>query len=272
MSRQPIAGAGAAVRAPSEHAACAPAPSPSYEPSPSSPLTPPRYRALRARSNALLVTLYERSSLTLREIALLAGRTNRAVGMQVRALGCVPRNAKTCRPGTDLGPRRRGPRPSPLNAAATERVAAAFAAVARELSASAEARLDSEFERATARAERRVARARLRMLAGTARSVRHLAGALEDTAAMRRAHAAAEKRSAAPAKPSGSRPDFSLAQDQTRRNMESQMHQAHAAARRAKAEVAAAQPAPVPDAQRRINEVAERYETQVGPGPRIRGL
>ena len=31
-----------------------------------SPLPPQRYRALRARYNALLVTLYERSSLTLR--------------------------------------------------------------------------------------------------------------------------------------------------------------------------------------------------------------
>ena len=65
-------------------------------------------RALRARTNALLVTLYERSSLTLREIAALAGRTDRAVQMLVRELGCRPRNAGNRRPGIDRGVRRTG--------------------------------------------------------------------------------------------------------------------------------------------------------------------
>ena len=129
MSRQPIPGAGAAVRSPSGAAARTPAPSPS------SPLPPQRYRALRARYNALLVTLYERSALTLREIAAVAGCTDRAVQMLVRALGCRPRNAKKCRPGTDVGLRRAGARPPPLNAPAMRRAVAAFAGVARELAA-----------------------------------------------------------------------------------------------------------------------------------------
>ena len=82
MPRQPTSGAGAAVRSPSGAAARTPAPSPS------SPLPPQRYRALRARYNALLVTLYERTTLTLREIATAAGRTERAMQIRVRALGC----------------------------------------------------------------------------------------------------------------------------------------------------------------------------------------
>ena len=55
MSRQPLPGAGATAPVPSGAAARAPAPF-------SSPLPPQRYRALRARYNALLVTLYERST------------------------------------------------------------------------------------------------------------------------------------------------------------------------------------------------------------------
>ena len=161
MSRQPVAGARAAIaRSPSGVAARASAPSPS----PSSPLPPQRYRALRARYNALLVTLYERSTLTLREIAAVAGHTDRAVQMLVRALGCRPRNAKACRPGTDTGVRRGGPRPPPLNAPATRRVVAAFAGVARELAASVEARAAGELNRATARATRRTARTQSRVV------------------------------------------------------------------------------------------------------------
>ena len=122
------------------------------------PLPPQRYRALRARYNALLVTLYERSSLTLREIAAVAGRTERAMQIRVRALGCRPRDATKCRAGTTLGVRRAGPRPPRLNAPATQRVVAAFADVARELAASADAQAASEAKRATARAARRTAR------------------------------------------------------------------------------------------------------------------
>ncbi len=141
MPRQPNPGAGTAVRSPSGAAARAPSPS-------SSPLPPQRYRALRARYNALLVTLYERSSLTLREIAAVAGRTARAMQIRVRALGCRPRDATKCRAGTTLGVRRAGPRPPRLNAKATQRVLAAFAGVAREPSASADAQAASEAKRA----------------------------------------------------------------------------------------------------------------------------
>lgn len=238
------------------------------------PLSPQRYRALRARYNALLVTLYERSSLTRREIAALAGRTDRAVTMQVRALGCRPRNAKACRPGTDVGVRRRGPRLPPLGVAATRRAAEVFAEVGRALAASAEARLACEFERATERAQRRVVRTRLRMLADTARSVRHLATTMETTAAMRRAHAADEKRALArdAVQVPRRRPDFSLAQERRHREQTAAMHEAHEAARRAKAQAAATQPAPVPEAERRINEIAERTEAEARQGPRIRRL
>jgi hypothetical protein len=59
MSRQLLAGARTAVRPPSGAAARAIAP----PPSPPSPLPPERTRALRARTNALLVTLTERTTL-----------------------------------------------------------------------------------------------------------------------------------------------------------------------------------------------------------------
>jgi hypothetical protein len=269
MSGQLNAGVGAVVRSPSGDAALAPSP-------PSSPLSPQRYRALRARYNALLVTLYERTSLTRREIAALAGRTDRAVTMQVRALGCRPRNAKACRPGTNVGVRRRGRRLPPLSVAATRRAAEAFAEVARELAASAEARLAFEFERATERAQRRVERTRLRMLADTARSVRHLAATMETTSAMRRAHAAGEKRllardSSRASRPR-SRPDFSLAQERTQREQTAAMYEAHEAVRRAKAAAAAAAPARQADADQRINEIAERTDAGARQGPRIRRL
>jgi len=253
MSRQPPPGAGAAVRAPSGAAARAPAPSPS------SPLPPQRYRALRARYNALLVTLYERSSLTLREIAALAGHTDRAVQMLVRALGCRPRNAKTCRPGTNVGVRRLGSRPPPLNAPATRRVAAAFAGVARELAASPQARAAAELQRATARASRRTMRTQTRVMASAARELTHLAATIEHAAEAKLALAAGRERKAGRAraeKPKAAKPpsreEMRLAQERARRAGEIRMYEAHRArelaARRAKA--AAAAP----------------------PGPRIRGL
>jgi hypothetical protein len=232
MSRQPQPGAGAAGRTPSGAAARAPTPVPS------SPLPPQRYRALRARYNALLVTLYERSGLTVREIAGLAGCTDRAVQMLVRALGCRPRNAKACRPGTDVGVRRSGPRPPPLNAPATRRVAEAFAAVARELAASAENRAAAELDRATARAERRTTRTQTRMMASAARELRHLAAAIEHAAEAKAALAAgpkrARKRAQAPKWPS--REEMRSAQERVWRAGETEMYRANAAARRASSE------------------------------------
>ena len=109
--------------------------------------------------------------LTLREIAAVAGCTKRAVQMLVRALGCRPRNARKCRPGTSVGVRRAGPRPPPLNAPAARRVVAAFADVARELAASADAQAASELQRATARAERRAARTQTRVMASAMREL-----------------------------------------------------------------------------------------------------
>ena len=266
-------GAGAAVRSPSGAAARAPAPSPS------SPLPPQRYRALRARYNALLVTLYERTSLTLREIAAVAGRTDRAVQMLVRALGCLPRNAKNCRPGTDVGVRRAGPRPPPLNAPATRRVVAAFADVARELAASAEAQAASDLQRATARAKRRAARTQTRVMASAARELSHLAAVIENAAAAQDALAAGGKRKArhsragkpaeAPKRPS--RAEMWEAQQRVLREQEARMHEAHEAARRPR-------PRPPPrrrasdDADRRIDAIAERYTAAASAGPRIRGL
>jgi hypothetical protein len=260
MPRQPIAGGGAATRAPSP-----------------SPLSPQRYRALRARYNALLVTLYERTSLTLREIAMLAGRTDRAVQMLVRALGCRPRNARTCRPGTDVGVRRAGPRPPPLNAPAARRVAAAFADVARALTESPQARAASEAERATAHAERRTARTQLRVIAGAARSLRHVAAAMEDAAAMRQALTDERSRVQQPkAAKRRSRQETRLAQERALRAMTARMHEAHEAARRAETASEASQRES--DADRRINAIAERHiaerdgaEPRRGP-PRIRGV
>jgi hypothetical protein len=242
MPRQPNPGAGASAHAPSP-----------------SPLPPQTYRALRARYNALLVTLYERTSLTLREIAALAGRTDRAVQMLVRALGCRPRNARTCRPGTDVGVRRAGPRPPPLNARAAQRAAEAFADVARELAGSAKMRAASETQRAVARAERRTARTQLRVIAGAARSLRHLAAATEDTAALRQTLAGGRARAKRPkAAKRRSWEETWLPQQRALRAGEARMYEAHEVARRAKAASEASQPES--DLDRRINAIAARYD------------
>jgi hypothetical protein len=261
MSRQPIPGAGAADRAPTGAATRAPAPPPS------SPLPPQPYRALRARYNALLVTLYERTSLTLREIAGLAGRTDRAVGMLVRALGCRPRNAKTCRPGTNVGVRRAGSRPPPLNAPATRRVAAAFAEVARELAASAENRAASELQRATARAARRTRRTQTRMMASAARELAHLAATIEHAAAAKLALAAGPKRARKPASApkQRSREDVRRAQERALLAGQARMYAANRAA-------AAAAAPPDPGVARRGDGIAERTSAEPRPGPRIRSL
>jgi hypothetical protein len=243
MPRHP---AGTGDRAPPGAAAHASAPSPSFAPSPS------RYRALRARYNALLVTLYERSSLTLREIALVAGRTNRAVQVRVRALGCRPRNAKTCRPGTSVGVRRAGPKPPPLNTKATRRVVAAFADVARELAASAQMQAASELQRATARAERRSARTQARVMASAARQLTHLAATMEHVTAAQDAlagrHKHAGTRKPAQASKPRSRADAWEAQQRVLRQQQARMSEAHQAADRAKAAPAAGPPGSDADA------------------------
>ena len=248
MPRQPIAGAGAYAHAPSP-----------------SPLPPQTYRALRARYNALLVTLYERSNLTLREIASVAGHTDRAVQMLVRELRCRPRNARTCRPGTDVGVRRAGPRPPPLNARAARRVAEAFADVAREIAGSAKMRAESETQRTVERAEQRTARTQLRVIAGAARSLRHLAAAMEDTAALQQALTAGRARAKRPqqrSKPAQrrSREETWLVQERARREVTARMYEAHEVARRAKAASEASQPES--DLDRRINAIAARYDAE----------
>jgi hypothetical protein len=239
----------------------------------SCPLPPWRYRALRARYSALLVTLYERSSLTLREIAAVAGRTDRAVQIMVRALGCRPRNARTCRPGTDVGVRRAGPKPPPLSAAATRRAVADFAGVARELAASAEARVASELQRATARAKRRAARTQTRVMAGTARELTYLAAAMEHTAAMRRALAPKPSREPArkPAKASKprGRADMRDVQAWALRQQEARMWQAHEARRAEAASLASSLGA---DGAGRIDRVAEPTFADSPKPPRIRRL
>jgi hypothetical protein len=272
MPRQPIAGAGA-VRSPSGPAARPPAPSPS------SPLPPQRYRALRARYNALLITLYERSTLTLREIAAVAGRTERAVQFLVRALGCRPRYARKCRAGTSVGVRRAGPKPPPLNAPATRRVVAAFAGVARELAAYTEARAAADLQRATARAKRRAARTQTRVMTSAARQLAHLAAVFENAAAAQDALAAGPKRKArhsrtgkaAGAPKPRSRAEMWDAQQRFMREQEARMRETHAAAQRAEAGTHAA-PTLAADADRRIDAIAERHTTEPRREPRIRGL
>jgi hypothetical protein len=243
-------------------------------PAPSCPLPPWRYRALRARYNALLVTLYERTSLTLREIAAVAGRTDRAVQIMVRALGCRPRNARTCRPGTDVGVRRAGPKPPPLSAAATQRAVADFASVARELAASAEARVASDLQRATARAKRRAASAQTRTLTGTARRLAHLATVMEHMGVTRRMLATESlqkssrkpAKTAKPAKPS--RADMQRAQERALREQEARMWQAHQAHRTEAAPLASPLGA---DGAGRAGRVAEHAWVPQKP-PRIRRL
>jgi hypothetical protein len=207
--------------------------------------------------------------------------------MLVRALGCRPRNARSCRPGTDVGVRREGPRPPPLNAPATRRVVAAFAGVARELTASTEARAASEAQRATARAARRTVRTQSRVIAGAARSLRHVAAAIEDTAAMEDALAGVPMREAkhsrarkpAKAPQPRSRVDVWRAQQRVQRQQEARMQKAHIqAAQAASGAYAAPAAAPPlkPDAARRSDGMAERAPGRMGaePGrpPRVRRL
>ena len=273
MSRQPNPGAG--DRTPSGAAAHASAPTPS------SPLPPSRYRALRARYNALLTALYERSTLTLREIGAAAGRTERAMQVRVRALGCRPRDATKCRPGTTIGVRRPGARPPLLNAPAVQRTVAAFADVARELAASAEARMDFDADRATARAARLTARTQTRVMASAARELGHLAVVMEHASAARHALAAGAKRKSGdsragkagsaqygPAPTRRSREEMRDAQARVLREQEMRMHEMHKAAH---AIPAAAAKTPVRDPDQRINEIAERYYAERN-GPRVRGL
>jgi hypothetical protein len=276
MPRQLSPGAGASNRAPSHVAAARPpAHSPSLSssslPSPSCPLPPQRYRALRARYNALLVTLYERTSLTLREVASLAGRTERAIQVRVRALGCRPRNARTCRPGTDVGVRRAGPRPPPLNAAATRRAAEAFAKVARALAASAEARAASDLQCAAARAERRTARTHTLAMTGAARQLGHLASAMQHTMAAQHALAAKPKRKAAKTSKPTARPDIRDAQERMMREQEARMWEAHQMPHRVEAAPSAAS-SPDADRARRIESIATRADTAPRSEPRIRRL
>jgi hypothetical protein len=269
MPRHPIAGAGAAVRTPSGAAARASA----SPPQPSSPLPPQRYRALRARYNALLIVLYERTSLTLREIAAVAGHTERAVQMLARALGCRARHAKKCRPGTNLGARRAGPKPPQLNAPATRRTVAAFASVARELAAYTEARVASDARRATARTMQRTARAQNRVIASAARELGHLAVVIENAAGARHALAAGRKGKSAhsrageagPAAKRQSRVEMRDAQERVMREQQARMHAMHAAARATPAAAAA-----TPPDDRRIDAIAERYYAE--RGPRVRRL
>jgi hypothetical protein len=266
MSRQPVPGAGAAVPAPSGAAARTPAPSPSC------PLPPQRYRALRARYNALLVTLYERSPLTLREIAAAAGCTKRAVQMLARRLGCRPRQPQKCRPGTSIGVRREGPRPPPLDALAARRVVAAFADVAHELAASAEAQAAADLRRATGVAERRAARVQTRVMTSAARELGHLAVVFENAAVVKNALAAGPKHpradKSADARKSRARAEIWDPQQRLRRGQEA-VWDAHAAARRAKAAPAAARDA---EADRRADAMAERHAAGPRRQPRIRRL
>jgi hypothetical protein len=268
MPRQPNSGAGAAVRAPSGAAARAPSPS-------SSPLPPQRYRALRARYNALLVTLYERSSLTLREIAAVAGRTERAMQIRVRALGCRPRDATKCRAGTTLGVRRGGPRPPRLNAKATQRVLAAFADVARELAASADAQAASEAKRATARAVSRTARAQRRVMASAARQLGHLAKTMEHASAAGETLARKATRSRA-RKPDAAPKRFSPAQawlaNQRILGEQARIRQAHEEAARQAEAAATSAPTAEEDFERRLDALAARIRPRPRPGPRVRRI
>jgi hypothetical protein len=268
MPRQP-SGVGVAARSPSGAAARAP--------QPSSPPPPQRYRALRARYNALLVTLYERTSLTQREIAAAAGHTVRSVQMLVRALGCLPRNAERCRPGTDVGVRRAGMRPPPLNAPAARRLLAAFAGVARELAAFTEAQAGDELQRATVRAQQRTARAQRRVMASAMRELSHLAVVIENVSAAKDALAGRGTRRASRAGQSAKKPKWPSReemferQQRVLRRQEMAMYAAHDAARAAKA-AAAATPASESEAARRLNAIAERRYPAPQRGPRIRGL
>ena len=146
-------------------------------------LTP--YRALRARYNAALLTLYERTALPVDDIAGIAGVTVRVVQMMLCELGARARHAKSCRPGVKLR-LQRGPRPRRPGKAAARRAVTAFRAVARLLRAEALARRRREFERAVIRARRAADRALRRSQLTTAHSVRYLATTVEGCVLMQR--------------------------------------------------------------------------------------
>ena len=278
MSRQPIAGAGAAVRSPSGAAARAPAPI-AVIPAPAAALS----RAAGALQRAAGHALRAHEPDAARDRGGSRAAPTAPCRCMVRALGCRPRNAKTCRPGTDVGLRRAGPRPPPLNAPATRRVVAAFAGVARELAASAR---DAGGLRAATRhrarraAHRAHADPRDRRRGAGAHASRGRDGGRGGDAACARGRAQAQGQVLSRAQ--ASRPPRRRSRDRGRtlwraqervlREQEARMWQAHQAADRAKAAPAAAPPALDPDVDRRIDEIAERHDAEPRQRPRIRRL
>jgi hypothetical protein len=158
-------------------------------------------------------------------------------------------------------------------------VVAAFAGVTRELAASAEARAAFELQSATARAERRTARTRTRVLTSAARELSQLAAVFEHAAAAQHALAAGAKREAgrsravksADAPTPRPRKEMRDLQQRLMRQQQAQMHEAHAAARRPEVAPSVATTRPA-EADRRIDEVAERFHAGARRQPRIRGL
>ena len=283
MSHRPAAGAGARAGAPDPAPLpdAAPDAAPAMAPN-TAPLASP-YRQLRAQFDAALVTLYERTALTVRAIARLAGRTDRDIYLHVRRLGCRPHNAKTCRPGLDHGVRRAGPAAPPLDAQAAAAAHEAFGAVAQRLAALADLRLADDLHCATATAQRRTLRTVRRKLVRDARSLQHLACAFDDLAAVRaRLEAPAKpprklKPARKPKRPSGPTPE----EERVWRLQWMRQIDAHDAKRQAERAARAAKPAPPPvevpvldaETERRINEIAEQYYARAqDKGPRVRKL
>ena len=139
---------------------------------------PSPYLRAREKFNACIRTLYEDTLVPVREIARLAGITERNVYATVRRLGCRPRmrlapgGGRRLVPLADTRPAKRGG--AGLDAAGVRRAARAFRRAVEHQRELANAALVEQQSRAAARNARRKNEANLRALAQLSQARREL--------------------------------------------------------------------------------------------------
>lgn len=142
-------------------------------------------------SPELIARLYEHSLVPVREIARLAGITERNVYATVRRLGCRPRMRTAPGGGRRVALDYEGTPPAMLDEAAVAQAVAAWTAAAERQRADAHARVEIRKGKAAAWRRVRAREAEARVLTTVARAVRDLAAAGE---AKKRKKAAAAQR------------------------------------------------------------------------------
>lgn len=233
-----------------------------------------RYRHLRARYNAALVLVYERTALPVTEIARIAGVSLRATYCLLRKLGARARQPHMCRPGVSVGPRRSGPAPKPLGSAEARRAISAFREAVRRMRADRHARAGEELRRATEWAQHRVARAAQRVRLAEMRRVALLGGTFGELALLR-ARMAPQPRET-PEEEEAMRAELARRiEAMVASDAEAKARKDAEAAERAAKQAEFARFAPQVDeaTAQRVNKIAEEYYARKPHrGPRIRAL